>query len=293
MSKLSELLAASAKAAWPVVAVVLAILFRKDLSGLIRRFRKGKILGQEVELSEEVAALRTSVDQARKEVSEQPPSQHAAPAIHTEQQMGEADVLSAIKANPEFGMIRLSSLIEKELQQLSTSLGLTNSQTRIPVPSLTRLLVEKGYLPKNTYNSLQIFWNLRNQIVHMPEVVNNASILGTLDSGISLLKTLKEVPREINVVVETGIVLFMDFLCKRKHRDVKGLLLEATSPDKSKKYHRIFPTTNPEYYQPGKQVSWEWNLQKVWHDAWYKSKLEGKIVKAWDTAAEFVGRHMD
>ena len=56
------LLEAAAKIAWPIVTVVLILIFRKDISDLLHRLQKGKVLGQEIELAQAASELRQNVE---------------------------------------------------------------------------------------------------------------------------------------------------------------------------------------------------------------------------------------
>ena len=63
MSEISELLKALASLLWPIFAFVVLFLFRSQLGDAIGRFKKGKLLGQEVELNDSLANLQRSASQ--------------------------------------------------------------------------------------------------------------------------------------------------------------------------------------------------------------------------------------
>lgn len=63
-------------------------------------------------------------------------------------------------------------------------------------------------------------------------------------------------------------------------------------PGEAAKTFRIFPTTRDDYIK-GEILSWEWNMNRVWGEAWYRDPRTNEIKKAWGQAAEFVGRNLD
>jgi hypothetical protein len=99
-------------------------------------------------------------------------------------------------------------------------------------------------------------------------------------------------PNEVSVVFHPGVDLFSDATCTKPILDAKGVILETTSPGGVVKTLRIFPTTRT-YFQKGKQVAFEWNMDKIWPPAWYRDADTGVISQAWLGSAEFLGRHLD
>ncbi len=54
---------------------------------------------------------------------------------------------------------------------------------------------------------------------------------------------------------------------------------------------QVFPTTK-NHFVVGKQVAWEWNMDVITNKVWYKNE-QNKILSAWDSSAEFVGRNIE
>lgn len=290
---INELITAIAHFLWPIVTLIIVLVFRSDITGLLRRIRKGKLFGQEMELDPVVTEFRKAVEEAQEEI---PESKVAREDFQKEAQQidrDEREVIEAAKVNPELGIIKLSSVLEREIRILAGSLGQLNEHRRSPATQLFRLLVDKGYLPGHTTKSLQIFWELRNQIVHGHSPKDERNVLKVLDLGLVLLKTIKSIPHEINIVYHPGVDLYSDPECTQMLEDAKGLILETTSPGKVEISQRIFPTTKPDYYQRGERVTWEWNLSKVWGPTWYRDPDTNEIRAAWGNAGEFTGRHIE
>ena len=55
---INELIVALASLLWPIVTLIIVLVFRSDLAALLKRVRKGKILGQEMELDPMVKGVR-------------------------------------------------------------------------------------------------------------------------------------------------------------------------------------------------------------------------------------------
>jgi hypothetical protein len=139
--------------------------------------------------------------------------------------------------------------------------------------------------------TLRLFLDVRNRIVHGVAATNDDA-LSALDSGLTLLRALSALPNEINIVFHPGVEIFSDANCTQSITDAKGLILETTSPGGATKTLRIFPTTRT-HFQKGKRVAWDWNMQKTWHDTWYRDPDSGTVKKAWIQSAEFIGRNLD
>lgn len=62
--------------AWPIVTLVVALLFRQQIIALLARLRKGKLGSTEFEFEQEVKALREQVPELPK-----PPANTASPSF--------------------------------------------------------------------------------------------------------------------------------------------------------------------------------------------------------------------
>ena len=172
------------------------------------------------------------------------------------------------------------------------SLGLIDDKNYTRINQAFEMLEQRGSLPKNATESVKTFWQLRNEIIHGKEVKNENNIIRVLDIGITLLRMLRAIPHEKNIVYHPGVNLYSNANCTEKRDGVKGLILETSSPDGSEKTHRIFPTTKLNYAK-GKQVAWEWNLSSIWTQTWYIDPDTSDKKSAWISSGEFVGRHID
>ena len=203
------------------------------------------------------------------------------------------EIFEAAKINPELGIMRLSSIIEKDLRVLAGTLGHLGPRPKVPPTQLMRNLVGKGYLPKHTNESLRMFWDLRNRIVHGHPTPDPRKTLAFLDTGVSLLSAIRSIPHEINRVYYPDVDLFADSNCKERLEGVNGLILETNPPDRQKVFKRIFPTKRIGYYIKGKQVTWEWDFSETWQKTWFIDPDTGEKKVGWDQAAQFIGRHID
>jgi hypothetical protein len=163
---INELITAIAHLLWPIVTLIIVVIFRGDIAALLRRVRKGKLFGQEMELDPAVTELRKAVEEAQEEIPASSVGKEQYEKETEQLDRDEREVLDAAKVNPELGVIKLSSILEREIRVLAGSLGQFGQRTRGPAIHLFRALVDKGYLPVHTTKSIQMFWELRSQIVH-------------------------------------------------------------------------------------------------------------------------------
>ncbi len=288
----AELIRALASLLWPAFAFVALWLFRSELRELLRRLsrlRRGKVFGQEIELDEELDQLRASAERAQKAAVQLPRShQEALP-----EPLGtfENELLLKAGESPKAALLLLGSRIEGELKQLLAATGWANHIDAASMSDAVEQLRVQGSLPSSVTGSLKLFLDVRNRLLHSGGATDE-DVLRAVDSGLVLLKAIRAIPAETNVVRETSVTLFGDEACKRPLQNVTGILLETTSPGGAKKSLRIFPTTRA-HFQKGKRVAWEWNPKAQWGSAWYKDPESRAIQQAWHSSCEFIGRHLE
>jgi len=146
----NELIIAVATLLWPIVTLIVILVFRKDLTALLARVRKGKLFGQELELDPAVAELQASVREAEQELPE--------PAEHPQELLQRADeldrdtkeVLDVAARDSELGVVKLASKLEREVRLLAGSLGQLEQKRHVSLLQVFSTLVEKGYVPRHT-----------------------------------------------------------------------------------------------------------------------------------------------
>lgn len=279
---INELIIALSHLLWPILAFMAILIFKKELSQLLGRITRGKILGSEFEFDKKVDEFASSVKAAEQEI----PLELLSEEVSGE----EINILN--NPDPKISIIMLARDIERELRELVASLGLLGGGNYGGVHQSMKILEGRGALPKHAMGSLEIFWELRNKIVHGKEIEYEENTIRVLDIGMTLLDALKSIPHEINIVYNPGVDIYSDEECEQRRLDIKGIILETTSPGGVEKTHHIFPTTKSDYYQVGEQVSWEWDLSKSWGASWYIDPDTNEKKVAWGSAGEFTGRHM-
>lgn len=294
MNEVSELLKAIATLLWPIFAFVALFVFKEQLAGAIGRLKKGKLLGQEVELSDSLENLQRSASQLSDEVSTIPSSESQdldAPELEEDDESNIKAIIHEAARSPKAALILLATDLEREARQTLASIGKFNGRKNISLRQAIDELDSHYGLPKHISSSLRLFWETRNKIIHGGET-DERNILSAIDSGVSILKSLQSLPRETNWVHCTGVQLYSDPECKTPIENGKGIILKSASSSGAKMFYRIFPTTRT-HFKKGQKVAWEWSFENTWSDAWYKDPETNEIKQAWNSSAEFIGRHLD
>ena len=293
MKDISALISAIASLLWPIFAFIALILFREQLSELIARLRKGKLLGQEIELYKSLDELEQFAAAVAQEVA-------ALPAVVEDnvdcEIREDADVVSIILReavhSPTAALLFLASKLEREARLLLASVGSLKGQRYLPLSQALEVLEKQfGGLPGHIPSSLKLFWEIRNRLVHGVKA-EDEEILRAIDSGITILKALQAFPRETNFVYHPGVTVYKNVECTVPWSNTKGVILETISPGGVQRFFRIFPTTKTHFVK-GSRVTWEWDNNTVWADAWYKDPDSGETKTAWKSSMEFVGRDLD
>jgi hypothetical protein len=289
LEKYAILLQAIATLLWPLFAFTTLFLFRSEITDIARRLKKGKLLGQEIELNESLDLLDKSALSIEQNVTSFPEQINEKNQILGERIIEE--IISEAARSPKVALIHLASELEKIARQILASSGFLQGRSHITFSKAIAELNEIYGLPRHIPNSLNFFWEARNRLIHKGEGTDE-DILRAIDSGLTILKALQAIPREINIVKYANISLFSNPELTEPIVNFKGIILEALTPGGTTKKLKILPTTQT-YFEQGRQVSWEWNMEKICGKAWYRDPETKESMCAFLEAAEFTGRHID
>lgn len=281
---ISELLIALAKLLWPIVILIIALVFRRDISAFLNRLKKGKLLGQEVELESNVEQLRETVQKAEQEAlqsSNEPYLLEAAPennkleetsAVVSSSLEGTREraidkIVDLSATEPLAALLKLSQTIEKELKVLAVSTAVLRDNQRTTPRQLIRLMASKNILPPHTVESLDQFWAVRNKIIHESVEISHNTIFRVLDIGLQLLRTLRQVAVELITVYHPDLPIYKDEDCIDEYEQVKGIILHYISP--GTEMTKIWPVRKNVDFQKGDYVTKDWDCNYQWGQAWY------------------------
>jgi hypothetical protein len=291
----ADILNGFAAVLWPLLIAFAIFIFRDQIASLVRRLRKGKAFGAEAEFDKELAALNVEVNKAKEETGanvEADAHDQSSGAIVAEPEARlerpssddiRTNVLAEAARSPRLGLMLLSAEIDRLAGRIAAATGQHERRTLREQLDLWR-----RQLPPHTSAAYRLFSHVRNRIVHGSDA-SEAEILRAIDSGLALYEALASIPIEKNVVAHPGVDIFGDAACTQP-LEGKGLIMETTH--QGNKTFRIYPTTMT-HFQPGMRLTWEWNMNRVWGEAWYRDPDTGEIKHAWNSSAEFIGRDLD
>jgi hypothetical protein len=282
---LADLISAVASLLWPLLAIFVVFRLRHQLPNLLPRLRKASIAGQTFELDPEVRDLERRVAELTSEPVPEPPGK----TLTTESSDPTADVVDRLLAlaatDKKVSIIAIGVELERAIRNLAAQLGVENPYSA-PLRNVLDQLIRRGSLPESARSSLDVFWQVRNRVVHAgPEPLGEADLTTIIDIGISLLRVVASVPHETYRVVDQ-VPVFRDPGATTPFTGITGIILEVAAPSGVKVEHRIYPTSRK--YAKGALVGWAWNLSTVFEQAWYR-ETSGTVVQAWTSAGEFVG----
>ena len=295
MAEFAELVRSIASLLWPVLVFWVLRSFRDDIAGAIGRIKKAKILGHEFELGTQLKELREAANEASNEVAELSSSipgraeESASRSETREKDDPVQKVLETAVRSPKVALVLLAMEVEKEGREVLASVGKWTEKKPIPVLRAIERLDSHYGLPRHVFSSLRLFLDTRNKLVHGGSATDQ-DIVSALDSGVTVYRTLKALPRERNWVHHEGVPVYSDQECLHEIHGVKGIILRTQASSGLTTTYRIFPSTKT-YFREGKRVSWEWNLSRTWSDAWYRDPTTNQFKLAWNSSGEFIGRH--
>ena len=293
MKEWAELIKAISSLLWPTFAIVSIFIFKEEISRLLARIKKGKLLGQEIELEESLRQLNIKAIAAVSEVDEipKPESVRDQAGVEYHQEDPIKAILDEVSRSPQAGLLLLSAEIEKAIRHIWAYSGLINKGDYGTIHKAISVLSERDSLPKNVVGSLNLFWDIRNKIIH-GSFSEDRNIYSAIDSGIHVLKAVKAIPHETHSVYHPGVDVYGDPEGNKLREGVKAVILETTSPGGSSKTKRVYPSTCNHFIK-GKKVAWEWNDERRFNESWYRDPDTDEIKYGWSSSMEFVGRKLD
>lgn len=293
MQEFAVLLQALATLLWPTFAFTALFIFRSQLADLLARLKKGKLLGQEIELNESLEKLQQAAQGAQVEVAAlpQPGAPQKTEAEVIQDQNIAQRIISEAATSPKAALINLAAELERLVQEVLATTGHLRGRRFVPVQQAISEIHQTFGLAAHVPSSLHHFWDVRNRVIHKGEGTDE-DILRAIDSGLAILRALQAMPREVSIVHDPNVAVFSDSALTIPLRNVHGVMLETHSPGGVSKTFRVFPSSKT-HFTKGKQVSWEWNMSIVLGPTWYRDPTTGESKQAWLSSAEFIGRHID
>ena len=282
---------------WPLLVLWTLHFFRTEIAAAIGRISKAKILGNEIELDTQLRKLGEAADQASNEVEALPRDLPSADETGSSEsiEVGTHDpirkILQTASKSPKVALLLLATEMEKEARKVLASIGKLPGQVPLSFVRIIDRLDSHYGLPRHVLDSLRLFADIRSKVVHGKSAAEG-HILSAVDSGVTIYKALKSLPRERNWVHQDAVPVYSDDKCAYEIPDVKGIILKTESSGGATTRYCIFPSTRS-HFRVGKQVSWDWDLTRTWGESWYRDPETNRISRAWSSAGEFVGRHLD
>jgi len=279
----ADIMSAVASVLWPIVVALAFILFRSQIVSLIKRMRKGSLLGAEAEFDqEELQILNREVVRASEEVAEAPgldadhlPVQEP----ETESDRIRSRALDESARSPRLGLMFISSQIDRLVRKIAAHSGFSQRH------SLGEQIENwSSSLPQSSLAAYKTFSQVRNRIVHGRSATDE-EVLSAIDSGMTLYTALASMPIPTNKVISVNMPIFSD-QNGRIRADGSGIAIETRKGNYVN--IEIVPTLRQDY-QPGMLVTMDYNFSKVWGPTWRQDNVTGTFVQIWEEAVEFVG----
>jgi hypothetical protein len=287
----AELLRAIAALLWPIFAFAALFLFRPEVRSILKRIKKGKLLGQELELQEELDRLESSKDAVLAAMAAQPAPQLPAPQLEVESADDVArQVLREAAESPKGGLLLLSAEIERTLREILLSNGWAQTGRPLPLSRSLELLAKNGSLPASLLEATRNFYRVRNEIAHGIGAASEGEVLRAVYAGTEIYRALTAVPHATHTVLAADLALYGDPDGQQPHPEFRAVLLShEAKPGRGRVTESVHPI-RPGTFRVGQKVSWHWNMSVVVGESWYQDPNTGKPKYAWTSSALFDGR---
>ena len=192
---------------------IVILIFKKEFSELLKRIRRGKLFGQEFELSEKIDELSEKVLEEIKElpVPEDSGEVQIMAGNHIVVSEDVKVIIEEADKKPMETLTVVIKQVEVELVNLISIYGLLNYFLKgFHFLKAVAILQNRGAISKNTAISLRSFYDLRNRMLHYSVESNEDDIMRLIDLGILLSNAIKSVPREKFEVAFPKVDVFQD-----------------------------------------------------------------------------------
>lgn len=306
---IAAVIGAVAQMLWVVLAFAALLIFKSEIKDLLKRIRKGRLLGQELELADDLRELHETAEAGKQEteskaqpapIVDEPPlellgktetlARFDAPptgAAQDSSDLSVSDILRGAIKSPIATLILLSREVELECRRALARSGLLKNRPHVSIAQAIGELRQHSSI-SSLVTSVELFQRVRNAIVHGSARVSDEEVLSAIDSGITILTALRSLPLNIYVVKAANIPLYSDSECTQLRPGIYGLILEAHLAASGGVERQVFPTRRLDY-RVAMDVGVEWNLNLVTEVTWFIDPDSGEKKRAWLSAAEFVG----
>lgn len=180
--------------AWPMAGVIIATTQRKPITRLIDRVRNAKLFGAEVDVGEQIEAVREKIEEVR-ELHPNRANQVAkslTPAVVVEDQRVKV-VTDALAATSAVGTV-IAAWAELEDELLRASGGDASFKSRNPADKIYNL-TRSGVLPSGTADAIMSLRRVRNEVAHGKHPTM------TLEEAINYRNTAEELVDEVRLAI--------------------------------------------------------------------------------------------
>jgi hypothetical protein len=240
-----------------------------------------------------LAQLRKQVAQAQEELPAEPVDE---PSTGTEARVlrGSSlvvldDIVAEVSRSPLTALLRMSRAVEHELRMLLEQTGYVSNNQAMSVMELANRAAERSIVPENLVQSIKVFMEVRNAMIHGHKSPTNAEVISAIDIGASILRMIDGIPRETHTILFANLSLYADEEGVTVVQEYTALVINSVSSGGVQSIDRVFPTTRTDY-APGQAVGWEWNTAHRVGPAWFKDPRDDEIKLAFSGSVEFVGR---
>lgn len=290
LADIAGLIRAVAALLWPALGIYVVIKHEKQLRDLLARLRKGKLLGQEIELDSSLKELHSQATLAQEQST--PPEQPAEMPDgidvgdegrdEDEFTTFENEILVSAKESPTVALMQLAAKVERLASDIWSDLDDGSYPSRVHGRQLLERL--SHVLPASTSAAVRTFWNVRNLIVHGRDA-DDEDVISAVDSGLLLWRSLNQFRHSYVEVLRCAIPLYSDSEGENLILDASGIELRlSTGPYRD----QILPTTR-QGYQPQMKLRWEWSFDRKFAETWYREPMTGEMRQAFTSSATFVG----
>lgn len=301
---------AVSKLLWPIAAVVIATLFRSQIAELLRRVRKAKVLGNEIELAE-LEELKDATRAAQKDAAKVSAGREAAAKVAaaklTETMHPEE---SALFEPQDFPVIMLRWArdhadtephtaagvafvgLERAMQNALASTGERNLTYH--TMKLAQQIQNRFGLSSSFVLAVEKFRVARNAVAHQGrDNFPHDEAREIAKTGVALLELILGLPYPRLYVDQAGMLVYEDKECSRVISGLEGVAIIAPAVSGGTGHIMAVVTDRLRYYKKGHQVVdvWEANARYKW-PLWIR-RTDGSASRKVSRDEIFVGSHID
>lgn len=258
---------------WPIVVVLVVLVFRRPLIQALDNATEVKIAGQSIQIARERLDMLDMLI-AQLERAEKLPDNGPQVDLH-------GRVMDGAKADPLVGLSELDVALRAEINTLALTNGWVDDLAKGP-NDLWYQLLRVHQLNRSAPESLPalfLFSELLDAALTQRAEFRSGDIFRTIRVGLRVHAFVQSIPQRVSTVLESRLPVYADRDRSQPRTDIHAVLIRTQHTPKEDPVERVWPSNR--HYEPGTRVTWIFDDTQWWDASWWYNPQTDEPILVW------------